>query len=181
MQSRHRARLLRITTTAGCEVGACSSDPRDLFLLWRRWRRRRVAAEAGLQQVRQGVHVAQLAVLHAEQMGIRCAAAAGAARAKRAVGHHRADHLIHHEMAVGDVDTAWHTARATVGGQSLAGVHAAFNAHAGIAPGHQVDLLFQERVEVGVGRPDQVAARTALLRGDGIPVLRGETAGIRRH
>ena len=62
---------------------------------------------------------------------------------------------------------------ATVCRRALARMHAAFNAHAGIAPGHQVGLPFQEGIEVGIGCLDQVGARTALLRDNGIPVLRG--------
>ena len=78
------------------------------------------AAERRLQQVRQRVHVAQLAVLDAEQMRIgRAAAAIRAAGAERAVHDDRADHLVHDEAPVRDVDAARHADLAAIVGEPL--------------------------------------------------------------
>ena len=64
------------------------------------------APEIRLQQMRQRVHVAQLAVFHAEEMSIgRTAAAVCVSGAEGAERHHRTDRRVHHEAAVGDVHT----------------------------------------------------------------------------
>src|SRR4030095_9293856 len=90
------------------------------------------AAEVRLQQMRQRVDVAQLAVLHSEEMRIgRAAAAADAPRAEGAAHHHGPDGLVDQRAAVGDVDAARHTDVAAVSGGAVARVHPTFG---GISP-----------------------------------------------
>src|SRR5690606_25173027 len=75
------------------------------------------AAEVRLQQVRQRVHVAQLAVLDAEQVRVGCAAAAvRAARAEGAERDDRAHDRIDDETTVRDVHAARHARIATIVG-----------------------------------------------------------------
>ncbi len=63
----------------------------------------------------QRVHVPQLAVLDAEQVSIRCAAAsARRAGAESAVHDDRADHFIDDEAAIRDVDAGRHADLAAV-------------------------------------------------------------------
>src|SRR6185312_269606 len=98
-----------------------------------------VAAEVGLQQVRQRMHITQLAVLDTEQMAVGCTAAAvGTTRAECAEHLHRAEHLIDHEVAIDDIDPAGHSHLATVGRGVFAGVGAALGSLAGEAPGNTV-------------------------------------------
>jgi hypothetical protein len=85
--------------------------------------------------MRQRVHVAQLAVLHAEQVSIgRTAAAGGVSGAEGTERHHRTDRLVHHEAAVRDVHTARDADLAGIVGSASAGVRAAFRAIARHAP-----------------------------------------------
>src|SRR5690606_35659427 len=113
-------------------------------------------AEIRLQQVRERVHVAQLAVLDPEEVRIRSTAAAGrSAGPERAERDDRADHLVDDEAPVRDVHPARHADLAAVVRGAAARVHAAFDADAGEAPGHEVDLPLEERVEVRIGRGDQ--------------------------
>src|SRR5688572_19165902 len=83
------------------------------------------AAERRLQQVRERVHVAQLAVLHTKQVRIgRAAAAGGAAGAERAEHRDGSTRLVDDEPAVGDVHAARHADIAAVRGRSVTGVRA---------------------------------------------------------
>src|SRR5262245_22734609 len=80
------------------------------------------ATEIRLQQMRQCMDVAQLAVLYAEEMSIgRTAAAVCVAGAEGAERHNRTDCRVHHEASVGDVHTTRDADIATVLGDSFAG------------------------------------------------------------
>ena len=114
--------------------------------------------------MRHGVHVAQFAVLDAEEVSVwRAAASVCVSRAKGTEGDNRADCRIHHEAAVCDIHTARHADIATVIGVPSARVHAAFGAIAGVAPRHKVLLLLEKRIEVSVGGGDKSVARIALV------------------
>ena len=122
--------------------------------------------------MRQGVHVTQFAILHAEEMSIGRAAAAGWVSGAEGAEHHdRTDRLVHHEAAVGDVHAARDADITAVIRGSFAGVRAAFRAVAGVAPRHQVLFPFKKRIEVGVGSRDQRVARIALVGGNGVPLF----------
>ncbi len=128
------------------------------------------------------MHVTQLAVLHAEQMAVRrAAAAARRARAERAEHLHRAEHLIHHEAPIGDVHAGRNADLAAVRRRTFAGVRAALDAHAGEAPRHEIELLLEERIEIRVGRGNERAARRALFRGDRVPLLGGGILQVMRR
>src|SRR5262245_28069345 len=97
------------------------------------------APEVGLQQMRQRVHVAQLAVLHPEEMRIRCAAAAaGAPGAKGAEHDDRTDRLVDDESTVRDVHAARYADIAAVSRGAVASVRPAFGAVARVTPRHQI-------------------------------------------
>src|SRR5688572_6933128 len=131
------------------------------------------AAERRLQQMRERVHVAELAVLDAEQVRIgRTAPAIRPAGAERAVDDDGADGFVHDEAAIHDVHTARHADLAAIGWRILARVHAAFDAHARKAPWDLVDLPLEKRVEVRVGGADERFARVTLLGRNRTPVLR---------
>ena len=70
-------------------------------------------------------------------------------------------HLVHHKAAIDDINTARDTNLAAVRRRSFAGIGTAFDPDTGKAPWYKIDLLFQERVEVGIGRGHQ---RSAVAR-----------------
>jgi len=74
-------------------------------------------------------------------------------------------------MPVRDVDAARNANLAGIGGQSFTRIHTAFGALAGKAPRHQIDLPFEECIEVGAGRGFQRGAGVAFGGGDDAPVL----------
>jgi len=111
------------------------------------------------------VHKAQLAVLHPEQVCVRCAGAAGAADTECAPDHYRADHFIHHEAAVADVHAGRQAGFAGIRVRSLGRGHAAFDSHARIAPWNQVGLPLQEGVKVGGGSAHQLGVAVAAVGG----------------
>ncbi len=102
----------------------------------------RSAPEIRLQQMRQRVHVAQLAILHAEEVSIGRAAAGCVAGPESAERHDRTGRRVHDEAAVGNIHTTRDADLAGVLRDSFAGVRAAFRAIAGETPRHQVHLPF---------------------------------------
>src|ERR1051325_11596097 len=95
--------------------------------------------------------VLELAVLDAEEVRIgRPAAAIGVARAKRAEGHYGSDSLVNHEVPVRDVDAARYANVAGIIRSSLARMHPALGAVAGVTPRHQVFFPFQKSIQVSV-------------------------------
>ena len=114
--------------------------------------------------MRHGVHVAQFAVLDAEEVSVwRAAASVCVSSAESAERDDSTDRRVHNEAAVCDIHTARHANIATVIGVPSARVHAAFGAVAGIAPRHKVLLLLEKRIEVSVGGGDKSVARIALV------------------
>src|SRR5215831_4121394 len=139
----------------------------------RRTTARTAATEIRLQQMRQRMHVVQLAVFHSKEMTVgRTAAAIGVSSAERTKDLDRSNGLVDDEAAVGDVHAARNAHIATVGRGSVAGVRAPFRTIAGIAPRDQIFLPFEKRIEVGVGRGNERGARVALTGGNDVPFLR---------
>src|SRR5215831_17788603 len=85
------------------------------------------APEVRLRQMRQRVHVVELAVFDAEEVAVgRAAAAVGVARAERAEHLDRADGLVDDEPTVGDVHAARDTDVTAVGRGPVSGMRTAF-------------------------------------------------------
>src|SRR5215472_11662888 len=116
--------------------------------------------------VRQRVNEAQLAVLDPKDVGI-----GQAAHAEIAKGDNGADHLVDDEAPRDDVDASRHADRAGIVRRTFAGAQTSFGSFARVTPRHEISLLLQESIEVGVGRRDQGVAAIALSLRNHSPIL----------
>src|SRR5215813_10147796 len=98
--------------------------------------------------MRQRVDETQPAILDSEEVRIwRPAASGRGAGAESAEGHHSSNRLVDDETPVRDVHAAWHAYLAGIIRGSLAGMHAAFGAVAGVTPWHEVHFPLEECVQ----------------------------------
>src|SRR5580698_1577306 len=99
-------------------------------------------------------------------MGVR--QPADAERAKR---NHRTDGLVDQKAPRDYVDAAWNADRTTVVRSAFSGVTTALRPVARGSPWDQIQLLLQERIQVGIRGGCQGGAGIALRGGDRPPIL----------
>src|SRR5579859_3074663 len=87
--------------------------------------------------------------------------------------NHRSNRLVNDEASRDDIDTGRYADRAAVVREAFASAKTALGSVARFAPRHQVELLLEERIKVGISGSYQGFASIALSGRDHSPILAG--------